>query len=270
MARPLILSGPSRSSGDQINYQNCSICGSDGWKLYLNPATGAYFCFAGHHHAGGKVDVGLDGDNPGAQLLRLLSAAPERLEWPEVEMPPFHTLSRQAARYLEKRGIDTAMQQRLGLVEWEGQHRVLVPYFRNGDLVFWTSRRYSKRLGEGPKYWSQGGAKPLYTPFLRGAPPTKLVLVEGVFDALAVANAGYHPVALGGKSLPVFHRKELLTLANGYGTIVVLLDEDALAKALELRDDLQARFTQPVQLKMVPHGVDPGDMTPDQIKDLLT
>lgn len=263
------FSGDSRPSGDQINYRHCPKCGSDGWNTYLNPATGGWFCFAGHHHDGGRVDVGLDGDNPGAQLLRMLAAAPEYLEWPEVELPPYHELSRQASRYLDKRGIDSDMQRQLGLVEWEGQHRVIVPYFRNGDLVFWTSRRYSKRLGEGPKYWSQGGAKPLYRPFLRAAPSEKLVLVEGVFDALAVSRAGYHPVALGGKSLPAYHRKELLTLANGYGTIVVLLDEDALAKALELRDDLQARFTQPVQLKVVPHGVDPGDMAPDQIRGLL-
>lgn len=261
--------GESRSSGDQLNYRHCPVCGSDGWNTYLNPANGAWFCFAGHHHAGGRVDMGLDADHPGAHLLHMLDAEPESLEWPEVELPPFHALSRQAVRYLDKRGIGLGIAAELGLVEWAGQHRILVPYFQDGDLVFWTSRRYSVRLGQGPKYWSQGGAKPLYRPFLRGAPSRKLVIVEGVFDAIAVGNAGYDTLALGGKTLPRYHRKRLLTMAQEYGTIIVLLDEDALAQQLELRDDLQSSLRQPVEIRVVPHGEDPGSMESAEIKELL-
>lgn len=263
------FSGEYRYSGSQINYQNCPVCGSSSWRTYLDPTTGLWFCFVGHHHAGGKVDVGLDGDNPGATLLQMLERRPETLEWPEIELPPWHALSRQAARYLAKRGLDAADIARLGLVEWEDQHRVLIPYFQDGDLVYWTSRRYSTRLGEGPKYWSQGGAKPLYRPFLRGAPSEKLVLVEGVFDAIAIERAGYHAVALGGKTLPHYHEKQLLTLAARYGTIDVLLDEDALAKAIDLQADLQARMAQPVRIVSPPSGMDAGDLTPDAVKEVL-
>lgn len=264
------FTGDYRSSGSQINYQHCPVCGSDSWRTYLDPETGMWFCFVGHHNAGGKVDLDLDGDNLGASLLRMLAGRDGPLEWPEIELPPFHPLSRQAARYLDKRGIDAAVAARLGMVEWEDNHRILIPYFQDGDLVYWTSRRYSTKLGQGPKYWSQGGAKPLYRPFLGGAPSEKLVLVEGVFDAIAVERAGYHAVALGGKSLPKYHMKQLLTLAAGYGTIVVLLDEDALAKAIDLREDIQARLAQPIRIVSPPSGMDAGDLTPDLVESILS
>lgn len=266
--------GDCSPSGGQINYTHCPVCGSDGKKVYVNPETGEWFCFAGGHHAGGKVDVGLDDASPGADLLRMLEGEGQgAMVWSETDLPPFEPLSRSAARYLAARGLGEWEIKRLGLVEWTDQGRILIPYFQNGELIFWTSRRYSKVIGEGPKYLSQPGKKPLYVPsgdvraFRTWAGSPSITLVEGVFDAIRVAQAGCPAVALGGKTLPGYHYKEFLTLARSYGIISIMLDEDALANALTIHDRLSGVTDQKIQIICI-EG-DPGDMAKHEIRRLL-
>jgi len=267
--RPTTLAdfaGECKPSGQHICYKYCPVCGSDEYKLYVSPDTGLWKCFAGRHNAGGKVDIGQAADayTQGQELMDLLSGWQEPVTWDEIDLPPFEPLSKMARRYLRKRGVDDDMIKRLGLVEWEDRFRILFPFFsRSGSLIYWNSRRYSDHVGEGPKYYTADGKHPLYE--LRGAGP--VVLVEGIFDALAVNRAGYHAVALGGKSLPKYLLPELLTLAADHDMINVLLDPDALAAALRIRDQLSDR--KRVRIRVCPHGQDPGDMTPDEIKEII-
>ncbi len=262
------FAGETRPSGDQLNYKNCPVCGSDGWNVYVNPDNGGWFCFAGGHNLGGFVEVSL-GDNPGAQLLQTLAGQADTVEWYEIELPPWHELSGGARRYLHSRGVMDATIRTLGLVEWEDKSRILFPYFVDGALVYWNSRRYSDMMAEGPPYLALHGKHPLYTPSYKGDKlPT--VLVEGVFDAIAVTQAGYRAVALGGKSLPRYLVDSLLTIAQKYGIINVFLDSDALARALRIRERLYInKGIEAVRIRLCPAGSDPGDMTPDEIQEIL-
>lgn len=258
--------GPSKGSGEQINFQVCPVCGSDGWKVYLNPETGAWICFAGSCGAKGRVEVGLeaDGKAAGAQILEALKQDDSIPVWDEIEMPPYHELTGAAKRYLRKRGIDDLTAQRLGLVEWEDKSRVLFPYFDfEGNLIYWNSRRFSQNLGDGPKYLTAPGKHPLYW---LDSKASRLVIVEGVMDAVKVWQAGFGAVALGGKSLPRYLTTSLLTGARRYETIDVMLDPDALDAALRLRANLSDR----ADVRVVPLvNLDPGDMTPEEIKEIL-
>ena len=280
MERPTTLAdfaGECKPSGQHICYRYCPVCGSDEWKLYVSPDTGLWKCFAGRHNAGGKVDIGQAADayTQGQELMDLLSGWQEPVTWDEIDLPPFEPLSKMARRYLRKRGIDEGLAKRLGLVEWEDRFRILFPFFdRAGSLIYWNSRRYSDHVGEGPKYYTADGKHPLYelrfqAKYTDGEtrPMMEVVLVEGIFDALAVHQAGYHAVALGGKSLPKYLRQDLLTITQDCGMITVLLDSDALASALTIRNQLSDQ--RQVAIRVCPPGKDPGDMTPDEIKEII-
>lgn len=297
MMRPTSLrdfSGPSKASGEHINFQICPVCGSDKWKVFVNPETGGWNCFAGRCGAKGYIDVGLgDTASAGGAILSRLHEEPETPVWEEIELPPWHELTGAATRYLRRRGIDEELSRKLGLVEWEDKSRILFPYFdRQGQLIYWNSRRFSERMGEGPKYLTAPGRHPLYVLRSRWCPhcevtqeacedevlyhsgwaygpkhpPRPLVLVEGVFDAIAVWRAGFDAVALGGKSLPRYLVSDLLTLVDESGILVVMLDPDALDAALRIRNVLFDR----VHVKVVPLMYkDPGDMSPEEIKEAL-
>lgn len=253
--------GECRPSGEEINFQYCPVCGDHRWKLYVNPDTGNWFCFSGLHNAGGKIEVGLGSDEAGVRLLEMLRAQPVVPEWAELDLPPWEPLSKTALRYLHDRGVTDQEIRDLGLVEWTGYFRILIPYFHGGDLVFWNSRRYSEHAGMGPKYLAVPGKKPLY--FLH-ASSRRVVLVEGVFDAMAVRRAGFAACALGGKSLPKYLVDLFLTGAARYGIINAMLDSDALAKAFGIRNQLLSKRN--VGIWAYPPGKDPAMMTPDEIR----
>lgn len=262
------FTGPLKPSGLHLNYQICPVCGSDGYKVFVNPDTGGWNCFAGKCGARGYVDVGLDSnpDVAGRHILDLLAPGEDLYPvFEEIEMPPWHELTGAALRYLKRRGVSLDYALHLGLREWEDKSRILFPYFDfEGNLIYWNSRRYSETLGDGPKYLTAPGKHPLY--WLDASHREKLVIVEGVMDAIKVWQSGYGAVALGGKSLPSYLRNSLLTGARRYETIDVLLDPDALDAALRLRSTLSDKL----DVRVVPLTIaDPGDMTPDEIKELL-
>lgn len=256
--------GEVRPSGEHLNYQVCPKCGHDGWKVYVNPLTGGWFCFAGRHNGGGMVEVGLPTDQITFALLELLYSQPTVPEWDEIDLPPWEPLSKSALRYLRNRNVSPESARTYGLVEWTDKFRIVIPYFYQGNLIYWNSRRYST-VGSGPSYLSAPGFKPLYFRHVSGS--DQIALVEGVFDAWAVERAGISAVALGGKSLPSYLVRFLLTNTEKYGIIDVLLDADALNKALAIRNQLLSK--RDVNLCTYPPGVDPADMTPDYIQELL-
>lgn len=272
MSKPTSLRdfhGDCKPSGTQIAYKFCPVCGDDRYKTFVNPDNGKWICFSGACGARGVVDMGMAAE-PRAAGQDILDAM--RRDWPpapelveEIDLPPFHELTFAARKYLTRRGIDEESTRRLGLVEWEDKSRILIPFFsKEGALIYWTSRRYSDRLGQGPKYLTAPGKHPLFT---REGSSTILAIVEGVFDAIAVERAGYSAVALGGKSLPTYLVRNLLTLAGRHDTIVVALDSDALDASLRIRAQLSDRMA--VKIVTPPTGRDPGDMEPGEIQEML-
>lgn len=249
--------GPVRDSGTQSNFKDCPACGDTRWKVYVDPVTGKWFCFA--HNGGGCVETDMHADIWATNILEQLSGHTrhsERQDWPERELPKWEPLSKRALRYLSSRGINKELAVRLGIVEMVERLRVVVPFFGpTGRIIYWSARAYSLQE-EGPKYLGAGGRHPLYV--LPGwQRQEELVVVEGVFDAIAVAqHYGGTVAALSGKSLPLYLQPELLGLVSR--RIIMLLDSDALDAAMKLQARLAGRIR--VDVVPLPPGEDPASL----------
>jgi hypothetical protein len=248
--------GPSKPSGTQVCYQHCPVCGASNWKTYMDPLTGKYFCFAGQHSAGGIVDVGMQ-FNPMAALRDKLTNREAIVSWPPAEMPDSYPFGHRARTYLEQRGLDPDACAAYGWAEHRTEERILVPYpGPAGTWIYWNTRAYAS--GVTPKYSAMPGRHPLYV-LPRWHPSRRVVLVEGVFDAMAVhQHAGLAAIALGGKSLPAYLRPDLLYLAADQ--ILVALDGDAIGAGLSLVRQLS--HLRDVRFVEIASGEDPASMGP--------
>ena len=255
--------GESRTSGSQVVFKNCPVCGNTRWKCYVSPDTGFYFCHAPEHSGGGVVDVGQSLAGRGRQLLEKLELQPDH-KWRAMPMPPYESLSKRALRYLRNRGISERHAARLGIVEMQDRMRVVIPYYGpDGEIIYWSARSYSS-MEEGPKYLAASGRHPLYVrPNWR--PADTLVVVEGVFDAIAVEDyTGLQCCGLGGKYLPRYLEPDIMRLCTD--RLVLLLDPDALGDAIKLRSRLQTK--RQVKIVPLPVGKDPADLGP-HLKGIL-
>ena len=265
------FTSPCRPSGTQLNYKLCPVCGHDEWKVYVNPETGWWFCHAGRHNAGGRIEIGLDPEHPGQDILDMLKPPPTVASDVEVELPEYEDLSDAALRYLKKRGIDWADASLMGMVEQADELRIIIPFFKEGRIVYWAARSYTMMQG-GPKYKNADMPRQLYYLPAGHGKPVPLVVVEGVFDSIRLRQTGFASVAIGGTTVPEHLQKELLTLAAGYGTICVMLDSTALDKALKLHSFLRERLPQKIRVILYPPSdkpLDPSDLTVEQIQELL-
>ncbi|KPJ97086.1 MAG: hypothetical protein AMJ55_00265 [Gammaproteobacteria bacterium SG8_15] len=256
--------GPTRTSGTQINFQFCPVCGSDKWKVYVDPVSGRWYCFAGGHSGGGRVEVGLPQEGVGRQILEQLngnSRGESRTEWPEIQLPPFMELSSRAVRYLRARGLSDETIRFAKLVEWDhpDKLRVLFPFFGpEKQIIYWSSRTYSS-LDQSPKYLTAPGKHPFYV-LPEWRQEKERVVVEGVMDALAVYQWTRLPVlALCGKSLPRYLEAAFTSLITESARL--LLDGDALRSSLRLRTRLSSR--RDIRITPLPVGQDPADLGPE-------
>jgi DNA primase len=190
-----------------------------------------------------------------------MGRGPERPRWSEVNLPEWQPLGWRAKRYLKERGIDEQQAASLGIVEMADRMRVIIPYFGpEGGTIYWTARSYSD-LEEGPKYLAASGRHPLYV-LPSWAPQSEAVLVEGVFDAIAVSQrTGKMAIALGGKACPRYLRSDVLDLCTD--DLLVCLDADAIADALKLKKQLM--FRRKVRVVHLPVGEDPSSLGEDLV-----
>jgi hypothetical protein len=259
------FAGPSKEAGEELCFKDCPVCGSTRWKTYLNPATGWWYCFAGEHSGGGRVDTGMPVQNRGHDLLLLLERHADQMDWPTVQMPEWQRMTNRARRYLAKRSITDDEIVRYGMVEDADRMRVVVPYrWRDGRIIYWNARKYSE-LEDGPKYMAAPGKHPLFvTPgYFEDGP---VWIVEGLFDAIVLQrHVPGTVVALGGKSLPRYLYPDLLALCAGDKTYV-LLDGEATTDALKLRARLADKLD--IQVVPLPYGTDPADLD-GRVREIL-
>jgi len=259
------FTGLARDSGTQVNYHTCPVCGDTRWKVYADPVNGKWFCFA--HNGGGQAETSLQPETWAQDVLDQLAgkhARIEAIEWPECALPRWTPLCKRASKYLMSRGIDESLARSLGIVEMEDRLRVIIPFVGpTGRIIYWSARAYST-LEDGPKFLGAGGKHPLYV-LPNWKPTDEIVVVEGALDAIAVhQHTGRHVVALGGKSLPLYLKPELLGLVRE--RIILMLDADALAAALTIKTRLPAHLH--VDIVLLPDGEDPSSLGAD-IKELL-
>lgn len=264
------FSSECRSSGDELNYQHCPVCGSDGWNVYINARTGYWFCFAKKHGRGGRIDPADWSDAARLEMLAMLSGTYKMdYDWPEIAMPTWRSLSAMAESYLLRRGIDRGCIATLGLVELTGDSRILIPYRGPaGKIIHYVSRQYiDARVSKmNPKYDCAPGAKPMLM-LPAWTPVRSAVLVEGPLDAIAVWQATGMPViSIGGTSLSKRIEHDIRALVQD--NVHIMLDGDAHIKALELRTRLEDRYSPIIHL-LNRYKDDPGSITHEELRGRL-
>lgn len=286
------FSGESRLTGsDNLNFQNCPICGSTKWKVYVNTARGVWMCFAGDHSSGGKLigPAGSTEQDLFSALASLKDAAPDdesvvvRVDAPATIHPSQYLLDDIESNWHIKSAYVFGV--RAWYSDKEDANRIIqrhfIPFYSpDVQLIGYTGRLVYQHLHrDRPKYYNAGQKRVLYNP--RNGPgvraalgeiayPDTLFIVEGPFDAMRMAEAGYNVVALGGKTLPRSLQNSLLTECQEYGIITILLDLDACNEAFDLylflRDKLPP--TSAVILGELP-GKDPCELSLDRLVDSI-
>jgi len=183
--------------------------------------------------------------------------------------------------WLRGRGIDpAALERELGAC-WShdpkgrgyGVGRIVFPVWQDRRIVGWQGRCLDRDVGPGePKYWFPSGSRAdlwLYNrDRARWCDP--VVLTEGVLDVFKVGPAG---VARFGKAT---HPRQLALLRALWGSRSVVYlpdgnDPQAIDKAREEAVSWRTRglFEGGVHLAYLPRGRDPGDMTREEIREVI-
>lgn len=170
--------------------------------------------------------------------------------------------------YLHSRGITDEQLEKYKVRtshELHGPYKnsIIFPIYQENKLVYFVCRKYT---GDMPKYinapWPKGD-----TLFIAYPPQTKrVVIVEGIFDALAVENVGCIGIALLGKK-PT--SGQLIRLRSFAKNVIIYLDHDAFSHAINLKLQLLAMG---IGSSIVSHNLDASALyckEPKELESLL-
>lgn len=268
------MPGHWRQAGTQRQYDTCPVHGaSANWKVYLDPVTGVWHCFAGHCGASGRVRTF---DSPDVLRERLFGrAGGGGSNFEVVDLPDFEPLPDVDKEWLYRQYQLTDPERYLlvrGAYDGDYESRVIIPYLnRTGEIVYFNSR--SMLHWVKPKYKAMQGQHPLYVPDYAWnkivAKP--VVVVEGAFDAMSIHNRldSVYPVALGGKALPRHLELSMKVLAKRHVNIIVMLDRDAGKDALRLRNKLAGMLPRNRVSVVFCPGNDPASTPTHDLKEVL-
>ena len=246
-----------------VNLENdrfhCWVCGYKGGTLLslfrrLGDQDPDYKAYAAEH------------DKPKEQLGKLYETPRLPKEFQTLSRPSTSPYFKQAIGYLTSRGItsEDILDYKIGYCT-EGRYadRVILPSFDNfGDLNFFVGRAIWTRLSL--PYLSGEFDKNIVFNDILVNWHKPIILVEGPFDAI---KAGHNAIALQGKR-PSNH---LLAKINEFRPrVYVALDADAVSDAVHISEVLVNMGIEAYLVEWPTGFKDPGDMTKEQFKKLLT
>lgn len=222
-----------------------------------------------------KSHVVESGDTPSDAIRERLNPAKAEDEKTEkVELPRSHPVDKELVGrhpllrgFLEARriAVETCVEYEVRYTGNVGKyaHKLIIPIYDGPKLVAWQGRDISGRAKS--KYFSQGSLMQClyWTAEVRFDAPTRIFLVEGIFDAWRL---GYNAVACFSHALTRRQRYLLLT-DHVVDEVVIAFDSDScqLAKVL-------AREVRPIIDKVgyvkLPDGEDPDSFGGDETRRL--
>ena len=148
-------------------------------------------------------------------------------------------------------------------VEGVFANRVMLPVYKEGRFVYFQAWDYGKRSNPKFKYLNPknidvpfGKSRLIYN-LDRWRSADTLVIVEGVFNAWAVEQAGYPAIATFGKSLSVAQLSQIVS--HPAQRVIIGLDQDAHTEARAAANTLRA-YGKDALLAEVPTSADWNDM----------
>lgn len=153
------------------------------------------------------------------------------------------------------------------------KHRVIFPFLREGEMIGWTGRAIAKAENRYLSYPSSEVVKHLLfnSHYAETAQFKRvLVVVEGPLDCIKLdfylQEYGIHVVGLLGVSTTVQQIAELLRIGEAYDMVVFMLDEEALARSLDLQS-AASKLNAKIQTDCMGFD-DPGDMREKHVRKL--
>ena len=152
-----------------------------------------------------------------------------------------------ALQYVKKRGLtkEDILRYNIGYCEYGMyQHRIIIPsYDKNGNINFFSARSYY----DNPfKYKLPPWSKNIigFEMFINWDEP--ITLTEGGFDAVSIRK---NAIPLFGTILP----NKLLEaiIENGVCEVNIVLDNDALARAVKIFEDIEKLRSQKIDVYLV-------------------
>jgi hypothetical protein len=239
--------------GEQINtnHTNCSAGSDTKKRLYIKRTNDAVLAYCHNCGGHGVRRVKGAGVRHADIIAQLLKKAEEQPTTGEVQLPhdatqllsswPIEARAWFYQYYLEDEDIRT-----LGACYSPSTGRVILPVYKDGNMVFWTGRSLlDPRPKHVPKYLSvKGSEKCLYTS-LSGTRTNAAVVTEDILSAYRISKTG---LADGVALLGTVAAEDLVpTLAN-YGRVIVWLDDDLPGRtaSVNLSTRLNLLLTVPV------------------------
>ncbi len=248
--------GPFQKKRDEYIFDTCFFCGNPKRNFEVNIHKGVFHCWV--CSTGGSLayllrslNLQYNGKLPETARHHVVAAtqAQERLVIPPVVPIASSPRRDKIIEYLRRRNINEADIERYGISWWEEEGRVFFP-IKNaiGNIIFWTARAIFE--GSYRKYIHADMKKKDMLFMLPGNNPDRLLVVEGIFDAIRANKEGYTVVFLLGSNIP----EVLVEYARIHGSFVDLcLDADVAVKQQRYEDMLaqklgpgrvQARYLQ--------------------------
>lgn len=267
----------------EINF-DCPLCGDHKPRFYINSKSGLWTCFnCGERGNLSSFLMQVLGYDPFeahhlAQKLGTVRSRPQEqaekpdadLELPEGCLPldnPSDPLQRPFWQYLVKRGVSIEKVRRYGMgfvLTGLYAYRVIVPVTQAGSLKGWVARAIISDAVV--KVLMPPGMKSSHLLFnLDNVRGDEIVLVEGVFDALALPEKA--AATLGAKLSPA--QRTLLRQA-GFRRVTFLWDPDNAGQEAtkKFSAELVAAGFE-VFIASLPVGTDPAEADSPTLKKVL-
>ncbi len=270
----------------------CPLCFSESQKLYINAATGLWTCFKcgekGHLHSlliricekTVTEAFELERELLGGTKLRkrpLVSrpAPPSEVQLPK-EFIPLDVGAPAGQQYFMNRKVNIATALSVGagycltgLYAW----RVIVPVVTQRALRTFVARSWVPT--EPKKVLMPKGSQAERALFgydrlaENGVCWTDLILVEGVFDAMAMWRYGFREtIATLGAHLTDIQRALVKRLRPE--RVVLLRDGDAAGREAAIKDARELAYDLlPVSIALLPDGTDPASASREDIRKAL-
>jgi DNA primase len=174
--------------------------------------------------------------------------------------------------YLDERGVSAEITQKFGVGFFFGKgsmhDRIVIPIHNpKGELVAYAGRSID---GSEPRYKFPAGfhkSLELYNVH-RVKKEVSVVLVEGFFDCMKVAQAGFPCVALMGSTMSNTQEE---VIREHFAHVVIMLDGDEAGReALEGIADRLRRLVYQVDIVALRDNRQPDQLSSDELREILS
>jgi len=183
-----------KQKGAEIIPTYCPFCyggqNSDKYTFALNIENETYNCKRGSCDKSGHFSQLLKhfGENAPTHEIKRPTKTYKK---PKTEVNP---ATKKVEDYLILRGISKDVWQHFGVGEHKGN--IAFPYYdETGQLTLMKFRKPEKYTGNGQKAWREEGGKAIFWGMQHCRPGKPLIITEGEFDALSLAEVGLVNVA---------------------------------------------------------------------------